>query len=56
MGTLSATEREALVCKLREIKAELLLIEQEQASEASSDLREVIETLEWTILILQSPN
>jgi hypothetical protein len=54
--SLSEADLEAVVCKLREAKAELLLIEQEEASLASSDLRDVIETLEQTILILQLRN
>ena len=51
--SLSQAEIDAVVCKLRAAKSELLLIEQEEASEASVDLRGVIDLLEQTILILQ---
>jgi hypothetical protein len=52
---LSGTELEAIVSKLTAAKAELhLIIEEENVSEAASDLWAVIEMLQEIILKIQS--
>jgi hypothetical protein len=52
---LSGTELEAIISKLRAAEAELrLIIEEEEDSEAASDLRGVIENLQIVILKIQS--
>jgi hypothetical protein len=54
--TLSGIELEVIVSKLKAAKAEILhlIIEEENASEAASDLWGVIEMLQEIILKLQS--
>jgi hypothetical protein len=55
--TLSPELAAAIVSKLRAAEAELhlVIIEEEKVSEASSDLRGVIERLQEIILKIQSP-
>jgi Glu-tRNA(Gln) amidotransferase subunit E-like FAD-binding protein len=55
--SLSETERNAVVSKLRSAEQELfiLIIEEEEVADLASDLRAIIDRLERIILRLQSP-